>query len=325
MADIDGTIQILVETVQDRIVGYPDLEGWEEGNHVPFMDQITQQPKYPLNMPPAPLDWTITNHVLSKNNNITNLEEHFPNRQEYLSADTVSTSFGSYHMQGSCNPDPESYFFREGCSDASNNLTTGGSIQPTSTHWGLYQTTGDLTVFMKPLFEIQTEAVNIKIHFVNQGAGATLQYPATTSIPPSSNHSGYTSHGCDWMEQINPRNGKPYGTKEDIARCHKAGTVVPSREYNPMEEPWVSQILRQPDQVRRYGPIQKTENCTTIIKAIKAVFDRLQELVEQGAVKPQVGTVHLKPGDWYLLCSDGIVDGLWNHHIEEIISAGAAG
>ncbi|MCB1229796.1 MAG: protein phosphatase 2C domain-containing protein [Verrucomicrobiae bacterium] len=39
-------------------------------------------------------------------------------------------------------------------------------------------------------------------------------------------------------------------------------------------------------------------------------------------VRPQMGTVSLKPGDWYLFCSDGVVDGLWNHHISEIIARG---
>ena len=40
-------------------------------------------------------------------------------------------------------------------------------------------------------------------------------------------------------------------------------------------------------------------------------------------VRPQMGTVQLKPGDWYLLCSDGVIDGLWNRQIGEIVSAGA--
>jgi len=40
-------------------------------------------------------------------------------------------------------------------------------------------------------------------------------------------------------------------------------------------------------------------------------------------VRPQMGTVPLKAGDWYLLCSDGVVDGLWNHHIRELIAGGA--
>lgn len=39
-------------------------------------------------------------------------------------------------------------------------------------------------------------------------------------------------------------------------------------------------------------------------------------------VRPQMGTVSLNEGDYYLLCSDGIVDGLWNHHIRDLIAEG---
>lgn len=35
-------------------------------------------------------------------------------------------------------------------------------------------------------------------------------------------------------------------------------------------------------------------------------------------VHPQVESASLEPGDWYLICSDGIVDGLWNKNIAEI-------
>lgn len=39
-------------------------------------------------------------------------------------------------------------------------------------------------------------------------------------------------------------------------------------------------------------------------------------------VRPQMGSVSLKVGDWYLLCSDGLIDGLWNHHIRDLIQKG---
>lgn len=34
-------------------------------------------------------------------------------------------------------------------------------------------------------------------------------------------------------------------------------------------------------------------------------------------VTPQVDSSSLQPGDWFLICSDGIIDGLWNKHIAE--------
>lgn len=34
-------------------------------------------------------------------------------------------------------------------------------------------------------------------------------------------------------------------------------------------------------------------------------------------VHPQVGSSNLEKGDWFMICSDGIIDGLWNKQIEE--------
>ncbi|MDF1811457.1 MAG: protein phosphatase 2C domain-containing protein [Verrucomicrobiales bacterium] len=33
------------------------------------------------------------------------------------------------------------------------------------------------------------------------------------------------------------------------------------------------------------------------------------------AIQPQVGSVSLRPGTWFLFCSDGLIDGLWNNRI----------
>jgi len=45
----------------------------------------------------------------------------------------------------------------------------------------------------------------------------------------------------------------------------------------------------------------------------------LQQAVGAGCqfFSPQVDTSTLEPGDWFLICSDGIVDGLWNKNIRE--------
>lgn len=49
----------------------------------------------------------------------------------------------------------------------------------------------------------------------------------------------------------------------------------------------------------------------------------LQQVIggQHQVVTPQVGTLHTEPGDWYLFCSDGVTDGLWNKHLTEIFEA----
>jgi protein phosphatase len=41
-------------------------------------------------------------------------------------------------------------------------------------------------------------------------------------------------------------------------------------------------------------------------------------------LEPQMGAVAHRPGDRFLICSDGLVDGLWDRRIEEIVRAAAA-
>jgi len=38
-------------------------------------------------------------------------------------------------------------------------------------------------------------------------------------------------------------------------------------------------------------------------------------------IDPQVGAIAHRPGDRFLLCSDGVNDGLWDHKIEELVRA----
>ena len=36
-------------------------------------------------------------------------------------------------------------------------------------------------------------------------------------------------------------------------------------------------------------------------------------------LEPDVGAVGIQPGDRFLLCSDGVVDGLWDRRLEELL------
>lgn len=36
-------------------------------------------------------------------------------------------------------------------------------------------------------------------------------------------------------------------------------------------------------------------------------------------IQPQIGSVGVEPGDRFILCTDGVVDGVWNRRIEELM------
>ena len=344
LSEIESSVQLMVESVQDRIVGYPSMEGWEDGIYVPFIDSETETRIYPLAMKPVPMDWDISyvtmvtnggnvhdehdghdeegphphshsaqassigNSTMSPTESEKDSEddsEHRHNRtrnqfgnrlrfyESIWDAIDLSMDVPSYHFSGSCNPnaDPESSDWVPGCLEwpMSDNQTASGTTFPPSTHAGLYQSSGDLSVFMKPLFESRMDALRINVYFVNSGAGATLSYPASRISPMVSFkdvHIGdgggddgfYVSNGCDWMANTNPRTGRPYGSPQ---LCHPKGTKVPYSEYNPLEEEWAPFYLDQIDKVGWYSPPcgkdgeERKVHRHQILKTGKAIMDRL--------------------------------------------------
>jgi protein phosphatase len=48
--------------------------------------------------------------------------------------------------------------------------------------------------------------------------------------------------------------------------------------------------------------------------------NRLQQCLGAGCqfLEPQIGSVGCEPGDRFLICSDGVVDGLWDHRITDL-------
>lgn len=51
----------------------------------------------------------------------------------------------------------------------------------------------------------------------------------------------------------------------------------------------------------------------------------LQQAIGGGCqfVNPQVASASIEPGDWFLICSDGVIDGLWNKNIDECFADAA--
>ena len=52
----------------------------------------------------------------------------------------------------------------------------------------------------------------------------------------------------------------------------------------------------------------------------------LQQVVggQHQVINPQVGSLHTLPDDWYIFCSDGVTDGLWNKHVTGLFEQAVA-
>jgi hypothetical protein len=228
LEDLKGIVEIASQMVQDRIVNYP-FQGWEEDEFVPFLDMESGKRMYPLKSPFLPMDWQVVNNV-----NESNVQEHLQERSEYATEILPLSSVPSYFVQGACNPNEfnkTAKFHYANCTDANNDWRTGGIVRPTSVHAGIYEKAADLGVLLKLLYEAQDDLFVAGIFFKNAGAGSVLLYPGPSETWGAMAH-GYVSDGCDWMREINPHSGKPFGTEDEIARCHPAGTVVKPREVS---------------------------------------------------------------------------------------------
>lgn len=268
LGNMKGSLQLTTEFVQDRIVGYPEA-GWEEDLFVPFKDRETGSNKYPLNSTRLPFDWEYTPNV-----DTDNLAEHFPDRESIL--ETWRGQVGSlsyYFMPGCCDPldtDPSSPRFYENCSDANNDVTTGGIKHPSPTNKFLYEKAADVGVFLKAIFEAERDIAAAGVFFINSGASSIVQYPSGVVglVLPS-----YVSEGCEWMRKINPRNGKPFGTEEDIARCPPVGETMLSREYNPNAREWYGKMATNPKGISWQGPLFPNVDIPIYLVG-QGIFDR---------------------------------------------------
>jgi len=265
---LEGTVQLIVEATQERIVGYPN-DGYEDDRHVPFPDTESERNAYPLKSPLLPLDWDINVNV-----NASNAVEHLQEKFELADYFQLSTASGSFHIQGTCDPavtDPTDNKYYPNCTEANNDIDTGGVVFPTSTSKWLHEKVSDLSVLLKPLYETIPGTVLLGVYLSNSGAGAMLEYPGNVR---SGAAEPYVSEGCDWMRETNPYTEEPFATEEEIARCHPAGTLVHQRDYNPLDRSWFKDFALHPDEVRLHGPFRAGGGGIPIITVGRAIFDR---------------------------------------------------
>lgn len=94
--------------------------------------------------------------------------------------------------------------------------------------------------------------------------------------------------------------------------------VGDSRIYHLPHDGGITQLTHDHTHVgwlRRQGRISEREARTHPRKnALQQVLGAGQQFVE-----PHIGAVAHRPGDRFLFCSDGLIDGLWDHHLEELI------
>jgi hypothetical protein len=298
LMDLEGTLQILVEAVQDRIVGYPSEPGWETDAYVPFLDMDTdqnpgqpQRRAYPLKVPPPPLDWERSHNI-----NPQNAREHLQERVDLVSEAYLfhsSTASASYFMQGTCNPDitdPTADAYYPNCTADNNNVTTGGVVRPTKTNYELWRRSGDLGVFLKPLFESQSDALYFMVAFFNEGAGSVLSFPGS---PINGTWEPYESTGCEWMNEINMHTGRPFGTQDMIDNCRPKGTKVPYRLFNAMEQGWCERLALSYDpnhrrshsgRIQWFGPLLVRGVRDPVMLVGKSIFDQLYVTCRSGII-----------------------------------------
>lgn len=98
------------------------------------------------------------------------------------------------------------------------------------------------------------------------------------------------------------------------------GHVGDTRVYYLPRSGNLTQVSHDHSQVgwmRRTGRLNEREARTHPAR------NSLQQALGAGHqfVNPHIGSVGFQPGDRFLLCSDGLVDGLWDHRIAEVLGS----
>ena len=177
----EGVSALLYETTRDRFSGYPNHTGYANDLLVPFPDTVSGVNVYPIQAANLlPLDWNIdpTDPVMNP--------ELFLGRETWYDA-PVSMFTPSIHFQGTCDPsstDPQDVMYYRNCTDANNDLQTGGIVQPTTTFQQIHRKVSDYAPpIMKSLFEITASLETIVLFFANDGDVSRPSQEQPTQLP----------------------------------------------------------------------------------------------------------------------------------------------
>lgn len=218
-------INIMVEAAKDRFSGYPTAD---DDSLAPFFDTLSQKNDYPIKNKLLPLDWDFK-HTPDGMGNVNNesFAEHVQDRWSkgyFVTNPRLSTVHATYTFRGTCDPraNPGDMTFVANCTDANNDIDTGGVFAPTPTNELVHRKASDLSPFMRGLFESQYDIKQLGYYFSNGGAGSSSFFPHYELNSANS----YISNGCEWMKATNPIDPTlgPIATDEEIARCHPEGT-----------------------------------------------------------------------------------------------------
>jgi PPM family protein phosphatase len=96
------------------------------------------------------------------------------------------------------------------------------------------------------------------------------------------------------------------------------GHIGDSRLYYLPREGGIQQLSHDHNQVgwmRRQGQINEREARNHPRRnVLQQVLGASNQFID-----PQVGAIAYRPGDRFLICSDGLIEGLWDHQLEEIV------
>ena len=237
---LTDAVKFLYEATRDRFEGHPN----PSDDEVPFFDVESASNVYPMTGPTMPMEWNVSANV-----DETNYEEFLQSRWKIYQDTPVDTRQAGFIIQGACDPeerDPSSGTYWPNCTASNNDIRTGGVISPSNQTELYYRKAADMVPMLRSLFEEWEVIRDLGLYFLNQGAGASINYPQY----PASTHSTYMSIGCEWLLLPNPLDpSKSIGTEDMLKNCRPSGERVSSRLYNPIERPFCREQALNPDKI----------------------------------------------------------------------------